>query len=81
MNCLFKVGFIVNSASQLALLRCVSSYGIYLQSTHTTELLSGISSLNNGNIVALMVYMYRLEKLDRSHLPLTEPASTDDQVD
>lgn len=49
--------------------------------THTAELLSQILALNNGSIAAMMEYMYSLEKLDRSNLPLTELVGTVDQVD
>ena len=77
---MLKAGFIVNR-EKWALLRCDSSYGRCLQSTHTAELLSRIPPLNNGNIAAMMVYLYRLEKLDRSNLSLTELGDTVDQVE
>lgn len=80
MSWLFEVGFIVNREKR-APLRCDSTYGKCLQRMHTAELLSQIPSLNNGSIAAMMEYMYRLEKLDRSKLPLTELVGTVDQVD
>jgi len=74
MSWWIKVGFTVNREKWVPL-RCDSFYGRCLQSTHTAELLSQLPSLYYGNIAAMMVFMYRLKKLDRSNLTLTEPAA------